>query len=195
MKKIRKYIFGSLIAIGLILVFHSQLFAADTSGTELNHAYQFAFENWLITQTNIQQADMYWFLIRSDMAKILVNYDMKILGQAPDTWLVCEFADVSNETSETKNYATLACQLGIMWVHADGTPAEIFNPHEIVTRATWGTALSRLLYGNLFNWWTPYYINHLNALKNAAIISNTIPDVKEIKWYALLMLMRAEKDK
>lgn len=165
---------------------------ADTSD-EINQARQFISENGLIVQTDIQNTDMYGFLVRSDMAEIMVNYDTKVLGQIPNTGLICNFTDMDNESSEIKNYAILACQLGIMWIYSAGTPTEKFNPNEIVTRAVFGTALSRLLYGNIFNWWTPYYINHLNALKEASIVSRTTPDVKEIRWYAVLMLMRAEK--
>jgi hypothetical protein len=46
-----------------------------------------------------------------------------------------------------------------------GVDMENFLPNEAVTRAQFGTILSRLLYGETFNEGTPYYANHLQALK------------------------------
>ncbi|HBB04145.1 TPA: hypothetical protein DCZ39_04610 [Patescibacteria group bacterium] len=43
-------------------------------------------------------------------------------------------------------YIKLACQLGIM-----GINSSLFNPNGIVTRAEFGTVLSRSLYGNLYD--------------------------------------------
>ena len=77
--------------------------------TEFNQAYQFAFDNWITTQTTIQTANMEWELIRSHMAKIMVNYALKLLNKTPNTWLLCEFKDMNNEPMEMKFYAKLAC--------------------------------------------------------------------------------------
>jgi hypothetical protein len=64
-----------------------------------------------------------------------------------------------------------------------------------VTRAEFGTVLSRALYGTKYEWWTPYYINHLLALKAAGIMNNILdPEhMLELRGYVMLMLMRAEK--
>jgi hypothetical protein len=86
-----------------------------------------------------------------------------------------------------KNYIKRACELGIMWVGISN-----FDPSGEVTRAQFGTVLSRTLYGTLYDWWTPYYLNHLNALKTNNIITNTTPDFREIRWYVMLMLFRAQ---
>jgi hypothetical protein len=67
-----------------------------------------------------------------------------------------------------------------------------FNPNGEVTRAEFGTVLSRALYGTLYNDGQPYYLNHLNALKTNTIITNTNPDMKELRGYVMLMLMRAK---
>lgn len=82
MKKTFKKIFFCLMSLVLFLTQYGHV-SADTS-KEINQAYQFASENGLITQT-LQEANMYDVLIRSDMAEILVNYDMKVLGQSPNT--------------------------------------------------------------------------------------------------------------
>lgn len=62
----------------------------------------------------IQQANMEGNLIRMHMAKMMVNYAIKVLGKYPDTSLSCEFDDIANETTEMKNYIKRACQLGLM---------------------------------------------------------------------------------
>ncbi|MFA7298862.1 MAG: S-layer homology domain-containing protein [Candidatus Absconditabacterales bacterium] len=158
---------------------------------ELNDAYLFAFENGITTMNTIQKADMEGELIRSHMAKIMTNYAIRILGKSPNTGAVCEFNDISNQSSEMKFYAKLVCQLGIMGLESNGTPAQNFNPSGVVTRAEFGTALSRLLYGDIYNGGFPYYTNHLNALRQANIITNTVATNKEIRGYVMLMLMRA----
>jgi hypothetical protein len=70
-----------------------------------------------------------------------------------------------------------------------------FEPNNQATRAEVGTVISRALYGTLHNWWTPYYLNHLNALKAIDIISDTNPDVQELRGYIMLMLWRAAQKK
>jgi hypothetical protein len=94
-----------------------------------------------------------------------------------------------------KLYIKYACQLGLMWYEPDGkTEALSFNPNGEVSRAEFGTVLSRALYGNEYNGWTPYYLKHLQALKAAGIMNNiTDPEhMLELRWYVMLMLMRAD---
>ncbi|MDR0860811.1 MAG: hypothetical protein LBO09_07775 [Candidatus Peribacteria bacterium] len=59
-----------------------------------------------------------------------------------------------------KDYAVKACQLGLM-----GMDMDYFQPYAMVSRAQFGTVLSRLLYGNLYAGGKPYYAKHLQALK------------------------------
>ncbi|MEI6672488.1 MAG: hypothetical protein WCL02_03930 [bacterium] len=67
-----------------------------------------------------------------------------------------------------------------------------FNPDAVVTRAQFGTVLSRALYGDMYNEGTPYYSNHLQALKQAGIMTNiSNPDATEVRGYVMLMMMRA----
>ena len=99
---------------------------------------------------------------------------------------------MSDESTEMKIYAKTACQLGIMWVNPNGTPSQSFNPNGTVTRAEFGTVLSRTLYGTTYNGGTPYYFNHLNALKEHNILTNTNPTLKELRGYVMLMLMRSD---
>ena len=63
------------------------------------------------------------------------QYATKILGQKPDTTRRCVFSDMQNQTTEFKNFAIMACQLGLMGLKTDGTPATTFNPDDQVNRA------------------------------------------------------------
>jgi hypothetical protein len=132
---------------------------------------------------------------RKDMAKMMVNYAIRILARIPSTWTECIFDDMNNQSLEARFYSKLACQLGIMGIDLDWSPAETFTPNGIVTRAEFGTILSRTLYGNIYDGWSPYYLNHLKALKTFGIITNTTPSLRELRGYAMLMLMRAEIQK
>ena len=62
-------------------------------------------------------------------------YAIKVLGQTPDTTSKCVFSDMQNQTTEFKQYTITACQLGLMGLKTDGTPADKFNPDNQVNRA------------------------------------------------------------
>jgi len=82
------------------------------------------------------------------------------------------------------NGVSLAYQLWIMWIWI-----EKFRPYELVTRAEFATALSRLVYWTL-DWEWVYYKPHLSILKENWVIVNDDPNLKEIRGYVMLMLMR-----
>ncbi|MEI6118030.1 MAG: hypothetical protein WCP92_01935 [bacterium] len=57
-----------------------------------------------------------------------------------------------------------------------------FLPNDIITRAQFGTLLSRILRGNTYALEGDlYYINHFKALKDHNIITNTNPDIQELR--------------
>ena len=94
---------------------------------------------------------------------------------------------------EYNNWVTLSYQLGIMWINMKNNK---FRPNDNVTRAEFATALSRLLF------WTPewknkstkkYYEPHIAKLYNEWIIQNTNSELKEKRWYVMIMLMRGIK--
>ena len=71
-----------------------------------------------------------------------------------------------------------------MGLDDNGNPAEKFNPTDTVTRAQFGTVLSRLLYGNLYNTQkkNQWYVQHLEALNNAGIMKKIDdPNMKELR--------------
>ena len=146
----------------------------------------FAFLNWITTMPNIHQADMNGWLTRIAMAKMLSQFAINILKKIPDTTKPCVFSDVTPEMdSAYNNWVTLACQLWIMWVWITR-----FRPNDMVTRAEFGTALSRMLFW-LADGTDNYYSTHLNRLHSEWIISNTDPTLPERRWYTMLMLMRS----
>ena len=156
---------------------------------DLNKAYLYAYNIGITTIPTIQQANMEWNLLRSHMAKMMVNYAMKILWKVPNTFLTCAFKDIENQTAELKNYIKLACQLWLMGVGIDN-----FYPWASVTRAEFWTVFSRALRGNMYNESVPYYLEHLNALKQAWVMNKIdTPSMKELRGYVMLMLMRANK--
>jgi len=123
----------------------------------------------------------------------------KVLKRTPDTSMNCNFTDIGKETKELQIAMRESCQLYAMGMKSDGLiPKTTFEPNDFVTRAQFGTILSRILF-----WWqynlsekeilerVPYYQKHLAALKSYNImtkISNT--QMLEIKWYVYMMLFR-----
>jgi hypothetical protein len=88
---------------------------------------------------------------------------------------------------------TLACQLNIMGINPDTTPINDFMPKKEVSRAEFGTVLSRLLYGEKYNLGETYYSEHLKALKNNGIMTqiDTPESSIELRQRVRVMLMRS----
>ena len=154
---------------------------------EFNDAYTWAFKNGITTMSPIEKADMNAPLTRIAMAKMLSQYAINVLGRTPDTTkVVPAFPDVSAELDAAYNsWVTLAYQLGIMWINIDK-----FRPDDLVTRAEFGTALSRMLYATA-DWEKTYYETHLAKLMEEKIITVDTPDMQELRWYVMIMLMRS----
>jgi len=155
---------------------------------ELSNAYHFSYTNWITTMNSIYSANMNWLLSRIAMAKMLSIYAVNVLWKTPDTSKVPNFNDVNSKLDNDYNkWVTLAYQLWIMW---QNMPNNLFRPYDLVTRAEFATALSRLLYWTK-DWLDSYYSTHLNKLRKEWIISNTDPRMREVRWYVMLMLMRS----
>jgi thermitase len=162
---------------------------------ELNAAYLYAYNIGITTQSTVQQADLTGSLIRKHLAKMISNFAIKELGKTPNTWLVCTFTDMHDETTEMKLYSKLACQLGLMGLDTNWIPIQTFNPDGKVTRAQFGTVLSRTLRDTIYNGGNPYYVDHLNALQEEQIMNQiNTPGSNELRWYVMLMLMRSTKN-
>ncbi len=155
--------------------------------TEMNNAYLRSFSLGITTQPTIQLADIEWTLIRAHLAKMISAFAIKVAGLVPDTGASCNFADVWNQTAEMKLYIKLSCQLWLM-----GVGITDFDPNGVVTRAQFGTVLSRLIRGTAYNNGTPYYSMHLWALKNAGIMTQiSTPYNPELRGFVMIMLKRA----
>lgn len=191
MKNFKKLFAIVATAAMLTTMVNTSTFAAGYSD-ELQGAYDYAYGIGATTQSTIDSANMYGNLIRAHAAKILVNYAKEVLNRTPDTSVEVNFSDIADQSTELQGYIVEAAQLGIMGVNPDGSVADKFNPNGVVTRAQFGTVLSRILYGDKNEGGTPYYMNHLNALKDAGIMKNVSnPDATEVRGYVFLMLQRA----
>ena len=158
---------------------------------EFNNAYEFAHRAWITTTNSIQKANMNDNLTRIAMAKMLSQYAMNVLWQKPTNIVVPKFNDVTDkQNSDYNDWVTLAYQLWIMWKNM---PWNKFIPNDTVTRAEFATALSRLLYWTE-DWSWKYYSTHLDKLQKEGIINNVNPNLSEIRWYVMIMLMRSTKN-
>lgn len=166
---------------------------------ELTDAFQFAYGLWITTMCPIENADMKWTLLRKHLAKMITEYAVTIVGLYPDIskeW--CDqYDDMEDQSSEMKFYSKIACQLWLMGLESDGMqPQKNFNPNGIVTRAQFGTILSRLIFGDAYNislseWDEFYYVKHLQALKDNEIMRMIEdPKMPEVRGWVMLMLQR-----
>ena len=155
-------------------------------------AYSFAFTNGMISAQTINDANMKGVLTRSAMAEMIGNFAINVLKKTVSTGAACVFSDISNLSKSTQNNIIQSCELWLMWYANDGvTVNSTFKPNQAVSRAQFGTILSRLLRGTKYNGWSPYYLNHLNALKDVWIMTKiATPSQKEIRGSALVMLQR-----
>jgi len=184
----------------ILTLFLTFLFFANFTSSftaEEMWAYDYAYKNSITTMNSISLADMWWNLIRIAMAKMLSNYAINILWLTPDTGKICYFPDVPEYLDNQYDHGvTKSCQLGLMWIGISN-----FYPYLKVTRAEFGTVLSRALNANnptkisLLNNAIPYYSDHLKFLNAEWIMRNiSNPDVFELRWWVMLMLMRADEN-
>ena len=156
---------------------------------EYPSAYTRAFNNWITTQPTIDKANMNKSITRIELSKMISNYAINVLNKKPDTSKKCEFSDISDSlNTQYDNWVTNACQLWLMWQWITK-----FRPKDKVTRAEFWTILSRLLYWDKYNWWTPYYGKHLNQLNIRWIMTKiNNPQWMELRWNVMVMLKRSE---
>ena len=170
-------------------------------------AYLYSYEYWITTMCPIQTANLDGYLIRSHFAKMISEFAVNVLGMKPEKWKSgCDkFNDISTLNAELRNFVTISCELGLMWLESDWkTPAKSFNPGRYVTRAQFGTVLSRLLFGDKYNvkdesgissqksFW---YKQHLQALSDYWVMTKidwNWPDYLERRWRVMIMLERAD---
>lgn len=164
---------------------------------ELNWAYEFARSFDITTIDQCSNVNMYGKLIRKDLAKMMVNFAENVFGR---TWIIindprCElFNDISGESPQTKEYIKKSCRYGLMGLHSDGiVPKAQFDPYQEVTRAEFGTVLSRFIWKWDYNTEDAafYYSKHLGNLKKVGIMTKIdVPFMKELRWWVMLTMQR-----
>jgi hypothetical protein len=134
--------------------------------------------------------------LRKHLAKMMSQFAVNVMWMEPNINTGCVFDDIDDISEEFQYYTVLSCQLGIMWLTYDGYPAPSFNPNELVKRSHFATTLSRLIFGGAFNGNSKNrYADHMHALKRASIMSYiSNPQMKELRWYVFLMLMRTDEN-
>lgn len=190
-----KKLFGIVATVLMVLnLLPVAVLGASSYSAELEAAYDYAYGVGITTQSSIDTANLYGQLTRGAMAKMMVNYAQEVLGKTANTSVECNFNDVANQSPEFQGYIVDACQLGLMGLNSDGTPATTFNPNGVVNRAQFGTVLSRALYGDVNNGGDPFYANHLTALQDDGVMNNiSNPNAPEVRGYVMLMMQRADE--
>ena len=168
----------------------------STYPSEWNNAFLFARSMGMTTMPTLQSAMMEKNLTRAELAKILSVFAQKFLDKkVVENKVGCEFADKAEAAGDLANYMKLSCELEIMGLHADGkTPLVNFMPNKFVSRAELATVFSRVLNGNKYdnNDGNAYWTNHIEALKEAGILSVTTPTLHETRGNLFLMTYRTK---
>ena len=109
----------------------------------------------------------------------------------------CDFDDIDWQSQELKWYIIQACEMGLMGLDTEGKPMQSFYPKKIVTKAQFATILSRFLWLSRYNWGSPYYKKHIDALKAIGLMPNIAYAIfdkqAEIRAIIFLMLQWADK--
>ena len=169
--------------------------AVEKFGQEQIDAYKWALGNGITTMKTVGAARLDEPLTRAELAKMMVVYIQKVLEKDPILTGDVNYSDVGEELGDLFGYIKLAYQYQIMWINADGTPIELFNPYGLVTRWEYATVFSRVLFGDKFNkTGEDFYTKHLEALKAAWILTNTIPTIQEMRGWVMLMMYRSSQN-
>lgn len=167
---------------------------------EINDAFLRAYGLNITNKCPIAEARLDDGIKRKELAKMMTMFTIQVMGIYPDTnktW--CNFfSDLTGQSDEFKFFIKTSCQLDLMGLKPNGTiPEEKFNPERYVTRAEFGTVLSRLIYGDKHNVYsgeeTIYkrYEKHLAALNKDNIMKKIQnPSMLEKRARVILMLDR-----
>jgi len=162
---------------------------------ELEKAYLYACQNGITSMDDIFSAGLDWPLIRAHMAKMISIFATKYFDRPINKGKTAcaSFEDIETESRELQQYIKISCQLGLMGLEYDGvTPQKNFAPTTIVSRAQFGTILSRLIRKTKYDGNPRFrYRDHLIWLQKAGIMKNiSAPLNPEMRWRVMLMLQR-----
>jgi hypothetical protein len=77
----------------------------------MTDAYIRAYNLGITTVSSIQQAALDKPIIRKELAKMISEYAIKVVGIKPDNSKKCDFSDVAKESEEMRYYMKLSCKL------------------------------------------------------------------------------------
>ena len=165
---------------------------------EVEEAYKWAYAHEVTTMPTLQKANPDGVVKRGHMAKMVVNFVVNVMWREDPKEIPsqCSRWDEAKEreSQEIKWYAEKACALWIMWINV-----KTFAPNRVVTRAEFGTVLSRILRWNKYDVEkaskeNPYYKKHLEALKAEWIMTQIDNPTKreEKRKRVRVMLKRVE---
>ena len=163
-------------------------------GEEVFVAYNWAINNGITTIDDVNKVQFNKKITRVELAKMMVEFMSWTLKKQPIiTWEV-NYRDVNyKKLWDLAWYVQLAYQYQIMWINADWTPIEDFNPNKTVTRSEFATVLSRIIFEDKYNQdWENYYEKHIKALEKVNILGNTDPNLIEARWWIMIMLYKSK---
>ena len=164
-------------------------------------AYEWARKYNITTMDTVEEADPDGYVLRWHLAKMVVNYMVNVLWREvpydiPYECVVWNDDPSIWESEEIRDYATKSCALWVMWIQMWNNE---FKPNDIVTRAEFGTVVSRILWWDKYNSsntkWRYRYTLHLRALKNEWIMTQITRPMKwlEIRKWVWVVMMRAQE--
>jgi hypothetical protein len=129
-------------------------------GEEILQAFTYAHEMKITTIADIDKANIWGNLTRAQAAKMLSQFAIEVLKKTPDISKSCIYPDIQGQGDLTEWIVT-SCQLGLM-----GVGIQKFTPTATMTRAEFGTVLSRALRGDTYDTQgEKYYTQHLQQLQ------------------------------
>ncbi len=160
---------------------------------EISAAYDWAHDQKITTLSPQSEARLYDPITREELAKMIATYAMQFTNKSLSNREACtSYIDLQDASFDLQDDIIMACKLWLMGITNDWTPLQEFRPFDKVTRAEFGTILSRILRGSLYETsWEGWFTQHLQALYNANIMKKIeTPSMEELRWWILLMLRR-----
>ena len=160
------------------------------------NAYQWARSLKITTKDSIDQANMNGEVSRAEIAKMMVNF----IKATPELWIQkdpsknCNFKD-GKIWGDLEDYLIEACQYGLMGQDGKGGTKDYVNPFEKVSRAQFGTLLSRALWDDTYENFqtTDFWTYHLQQLNSLGIMKDIVNyNNNELRGRVMLMLQRTE---
>lgn len=168
-----------------------------TKGSEEERSYCFAYAVGMTTKPTFAEARYNEQLTRAELANIMSQFDMSILGQSLSNES-CRFTDVkrNDPSSDLPAHVEKSCKLYLMGRDSSGKMLVNFRPNDYVTRGEYMTALSRMIYGNHYElaanevgtW--PFYTHHMDKLYTEGIVKVKQPMALSARYVPFLTLYR-----